>query len=71
MSMEVVRGFGVRETTMRMVGDSRKAENLEGPGKPAQDLGFRLECTGLLPHRLLIICIVVVDAPVRGHVFTP
>lgn len=38
---------------------------------PAQDLCLGLEHAGLLPHGLLVVGIVVVDAPIRGHMLTP
>lgn len=60
-----------------MVRDSREAKDLEGSGQlkkgpesPTQDLCLGLDCAGLLPHGLLVVSIVVVDAPIRGHMLT-
>lgn len=54
----MVKDCGVRETTMNMVRDSRKAKDLERseklreeePESRTQDLGLGLERAGLLPH---------------------
>lgn len=58
--------------------ETRESEHLEGSGQltegpesPAQDLRLGLEHAGLLPHGLLVVSIVVVDAPIRGHMLTP
>lgn len=77
-SMEVVRDLRVRGATREWLETQRSPRTWkdQGSGKeeqesPTQDLCLRLEYAGLLPYRLLIISIVVVDAPVRGHVLTP
>lgn len=74
----MVKDLAVRRTTMRMVRDSGKAKDLEGPGKlegrarkTSQDLCLGLERAGLLPHGLLVVSVVVVDPPIRGHMLTP
>lgn len=43
----------------------------KGPESLAQDLRLGLEHAGLLPHGLLVVSIVVVDAPIRGYMLTP